>query len=553
MTRRDRIRIWLGRHRPAVAAEDGYIIVVAMVLLVIGLAVGAAVLTETIGSRDHGVHDERSARALQAADAGVQSELYRVNQTDLKALNLTQGLSLSSIVQNLLVCPIPTINASGQVSGLSFAAVTQVGNPCPTNSSSGISGTPLANEEPVGQHSYFETQYIPGLTSIGDFIQFNPKIVSSGVDDNGSTQVSRRVEAILAPFSPWRTLEAGHDLTFDVPSALGVSLAGVPINAAGATVFNGTAAANHDINLVGQGGVVNAFTGANISLSGGLTEPSTLDYCNDFKKTNITLSLVLGRPTQACSTVNRSAIQVSASKQDCVLASGVNESCGSDSGFGNSYDATRDAIYNANSSTTITFQPGDYVFCSVQTNGPVSVNPSSTQAVRIFIDNPNSSRCKNFQGYTSVPSGFKTTLGNFTATQGVGWSSLSGTLSTTHPSQAQIYVAGNGTNDGTAVYSTGSTLLSGQSMFLYAPSSNVTVSAGEKCSTLLGQTLCTTIGTLAGAFIGWDLTVSATAVTQDLGLLNYPLSTTLGPFYVKQYIECTPEYPLPSPDPTSGC
>jgi hypothetical protein len=41
-------------------------------------------------------------------------------------------------------------------------------------------------------------------------------------------------------------------------------------------------------------------------------------------------------------------------------------------------------------------------------------------------------------------------------------------------------------------------------------------------------------------------------VTSDLGLLNYPLSSTLGPFYVKQYIECQPQYPLPA-DPTSGC
>jgi hypothetical protein len=36
-------------------------------------------------------------------------------------------------------------------------------------------------------------------------------------------------------------------------------------------------------------------------------------------------------------------------------------------------------------------------------------------------------------------------------------------------------------------------------------------------------------------------------VTEDLGLLNYPLSNTLGPFHVKQYVECPPANPLPSP------
>jgi hypothetical protein len=102
------------------------------------------------------------------------------------------------------------------------------------------------------------------------------------------------------------------------------------------------------------------------------------------------------------------------------------------------------------------------------------------------------------------------------------------------------------------VTSTGTSLLSGQSMFLYAPTSNVTVTAGQTCVTVL-VTTCVSAGTLAGAFIGYDLAVSGTVVTQDLGLLNYPLSTTLGPFYIKQYIECAPQYPLPTPDPTSGC
>jgi hypothetical protein len=107
---------------------------------------------------------------------------------------------------------------------------------------------------------------------------------------------------------------------------------------------------------------------------------------------------------------------------------------------------------------------------------------------------------------------------------------------------------GNGTNDGTVAYSTGDSTLSSQDMFLYAPTSNVTVTGGQTC---LGGT-CVNSGTLSGAFIGYDVDASATAITEDLGLLNYPLSNTLGPFHVKQYIECSPAYPLPS-DATSGC
>ena len=88
-------------------------------------------------------------------------------------------------------------------------------------------------------------------------------------------------------------------------------------------------------------------------------------------------------------------------------------------------------------------------------------------------------------------------------------------------------------------------------MFLYAPTSNVTVTAGQTCVTVL-VTTCVNAGTLAGAFIGYDVDVSGTVVTQDLGLLNYPLSSTLGPFYVKQYIECAAAVPAAEPTPPAA-
>jgi hypothetical protein len=90
-------------------------------------------------------------------------------------------------------------------------------------------------------------------------------------------------------------------------------------------------------------------------------------------------------------------------------------------------------------------------------------------------------------------------------------------------------------------------------MFVYAPQSNVTVSALPACTHGLLGTTCVGVGVLAGGFVGYNVTVSATVITQDLGLLSYPLSSSLGVWRVQQYIECTPKYPLPSPDPTSGC
>ncbi len=189
--------------------------------------------------------------------------------------------------------------------------------------------------------------------------------------------------------------------------------------------------------------------------------------------------------------------------------------------------------------TTISFGPGDYMFCSFKTNGPVNLNPTSSQAVRIFIDTPTSSRCSSFVSHSG-----RSALGSFTASKGI----TGILLAATHPSQAQVYVVGNGTEDGTTVTSTATGLANGQAFFLYAPQSNATVSSTPSCV----LTICAGSGRWPGRSSANNLTVTATAITEDLGLLNYPLSTTLGPFYIKQYIECQPQYPLPTPDPSSG-
>lgn len=515
--------------------------VIVMLLIVIGLAAGAAALSETLSARGHATHDERSARALQAADAGIQAELYRAGQVNLGGQKLTNGLSLSSIFSQLLTCPVPQVNAGGQVIGLQFVALAAVGNSCPSNSTSGIS-SPANNQEPVGNHAYFDARFFPGLTNIGDFVQLNPKIVAMGVDDNGSTQITRRVEAILAPVSPFRTLEAVHDLEIDVPTTLNI----LGQSVAGATTFNGTAAAGNNLAIKNAASTLATFTGTNIS-SGGLTEPSALDSCVPATTTRITLSLVLGStttPSPCTGLVSRPAITLSQSKANCP------SSCSTT--FAGAYTTANGApeIYNTNSATTLSFAPGDYVFCSFYSAGPVNMNPSGLGAVRIFIDSPHSTNCSGFRAHNGI------SAGSFSAAKGV-----TNLLASTHPSQAQVYVVGdassywsNSTTPDTSVTATASGLASGQGVFVYAPQSTVTVSSTPSCLAVIGISLtCTGVGTLSGAYVGYNLTATGTLISEDLGLLNYPLSTTLGPFYVKQYIECTPQYPLPTPDPSTGC
>src|SRR6202043_3140623 len=82
--------------------------------------------------------------------------------------------------------------------------------------------------------------------------------------------------------------------------------------------------------------------------------------------------------------------QISSTKADCAPTIGGG-TCSSL--FGASYVPSTDSIFCSSSCPALAFQPGDYVFCDFEYNGSVSLNAASTQAVRIFIDNPGSSRC----------------------------------------------------------------------------------------------------------------------------------------------------------------
>ena len=461
-----RIRRWAAARRAALASEDGFIIVIVMMLIVIGLLAGAAALSETLDARTSANRSERSARALQAADAGIQTELYRANQLNFGLLKLTSGLSLSSIVNQLLTCPIPQVNASGQVTGIQFTAIASIGSPCPANGSSGVT-SPLNNEEPVGDHSYFETQFVPGTTNIGDFVQFSPKIVASGVDDNNGTQVSRRVEAILAPVAPWRTLEAGHNLTFDVPPA--VSVLGLKL--AGATAFNGTAAAGNNLTIDGAASLVSTFTALNAGGSG-LTEPSALDYCGTYSHPNMTIALTLGtitQPSSNCSSlVSRPTISIKSTQGKLRAQHGRSHLLVAVRQL--DVEQPRRAVqHQRQHDNHVPARRLRVLQLRDQRSGEhePELDPGRTDLHRqpqleplLGIHEP----------LRSWPSELASRPRRATSSRprASGWNALTGTLSTTHPSQVQIYVTGNGTNDGTAVTSTGSTALSGQSMFLYA-------------------------------------------------------------------------------------
>jgi hypothetical protein len=479
--------------------EDGVVVAIAIMILSIGLLIGTAALAETLASRANTNRDLRSQRALHAANAGVQAVLYQENELNLNNLDFNNGLlGLNSIAY----CIVPKLDVNLKVTGLATAFVNSAGV-CPTTDGTGGGGSTFSGM-PVGDHGHYAAVMMPGATgsSTGP-ITLNPKVVAVGWDDNGNASDTshyrvRKIEAVLGPIAPFQAIEAANDLK--ITGLLGLT-----------ATLNGNARANHNVT------VPSVFLNLNLSS----TLIGSVTYGNSYSG-----ALSVSHLYHQSNSVNRSAISISPSKPDCSVASNCTAL-----GATNYSSATHKF---AISSGTATFNPGDYVFCNFSyTGGTITFNDSASAPVRIFIDSPTSTRCSGNAG----------SQGNFTTTKALQ-NPLAGLTGATGASGLQVYAVGNGTNDGTSVTVAGGSLNVVQSLIVYAPTSNVNVTAG--C-------LLVVCAALEGSFIGYDTTINAAVITQDLDLNNYPLYSGLGAFHVQKYVECKAIYPLSLTNPTDGC
>jgi hypothetical protein len=512
----------------AASSEDGYVIMVAVAMLAIALAIGAATLGETLSSRSHADRDVRVKRALQAADAGISTILYQQNELPLEQLEWNGGpVQLSSFLD----CVVPTVDVNLKVTGVATASADAAGV-CPDTSGPGHPASGSASF-PVGDHSYFQARFIPGAANNGQHRSLSAKVVAVGYDDAGNSASTsgytiRRVEAILAPLDPFEALEATGNLTMQ-----GTSLTTLGLTV-GAATLNGNARANGSVSL--------PTVFANTSLGGGLFGSVTYG-------TSITSGIAISHVSQGSSSFTRSPVSISPSKASCPAADATVSRQANCADFAAYYSSINNTV-TVPSGSTITIPPGDYVFCNFTSAGTVTANATSAAPVRIFIDSPSSARCTGKVG----------AAGNFAANGGVG-NLLANTTSATGASGLQIYVVGDGggyDNNTSVTIKARPVSLAGvgsstpiQSFVVYAPTSSVTV---DNCNTinlvLITGDVC---GAIQGAIIGDNVSIKTTLFTQDLDLTAYPLYSGLGAFRVQQYIECTPVYPLPTPDPTTGC
>jgi hypothetical protein len=497
------------------AAEEGFVMVVTVVVMALALVITGVAISDTVNARHVTEKDRRAEAAQQAADAGLQIAMYRANQMNLGKADFNSGLSG---LTNTLGCLVPTLDVNAYVSALTTVTLG-ASTSCPNQTGAG-SGTPQWKPERLGNRTTFAYQFIPGGTSTGPssttgHVSLNPVIVSIGYEDGGTTSTSddviRRVEAILNPVDPFNMIEATGDLSF----AGGLS-----------TILNGDIRTNGNLTVGGLG-----LIGANVlAADGSILRLANAQYGGSFSGV-----LTVASKVHTTTPFTRTPVSISSTKVDCWNGSGAQGTAGACPSA--TYYNSSNHRLTVTSGQSVTLGGGDFVFCrvSVAAGGTLNTSLTASSPTRIFIDSPSSARCA-----PTAP--------------GTASLNLSGNLNTINvtPSQLQIYIAGNGTPGGTTATINTSLLGGTPAFFLYAPDTDVTMTYTLFQGNIIGHDVSMNGYCTLGLF-GLCLVPSATNVlTQDLGLYNMPLSASVGVFTRKQYVQCTGTEPVAT-DPTKDC
>jgi len=538
-------------RRSRYADQRGYVIVLVLVLLLIVLAIGFAALAETLSSRQITTHDMRVRRAQQAADAGVQQQLYDESEANLGSVYNFSGGVLG--LSGFLDCVPLQLNANLQVGGLTAYAST--GGACPTALNS--SGQPVsAYWSPLDDHAYYESEYFSNKheisgSGVGSVVEF-PEIVSVGCDTTTasscnttptpSTNAYSRELALLQPTGPVQAIEGMGNVTINGLSLLGINTAAVvngDVSAGGTLSLPLVGIAANTSWPTGSDSILPTFgygqTPAPASISTATLVHLTGGFCT------------AGSPSAYCM-IKRPAPSTPATT--CALCS-TGITCSSCTG--GAYNSTNDTFTLTGG--TATFAAGDYVFCNFNaTGGTVDTSASSTTPVRIFILPPNQAPCNS---YTYTPAQeVGGSFGDFNASQGLTnglTGTVNGVTNTLDPSGLQIYVEGDGSYDNTTtvnIADTSTCLLKvlsvcvsasvpqTQAMVIYAPTSAVTVNTGVCLVGILGSCTLGVAGTFSGSIVGDNVTTTAAAITQDLDLGNYPIDSGANAVRVNEYVQC---------------
>jgi type II secretory pathway pseudopilin PulG len=170
--------------RRRIRGEEGFVLPAALAMMAILLILSASAIALSLRSVDNSNHDRRVVRALQAADAGADVAVYRLNHM------LVAGASsavLGSIPNALQSLGCTSVNALGVVT------ISQVspGAPqayCPTEdgSAGGVEGA---------TYSYRVSTAINVTTALGNLLVRS--IVATGAANGAQRRVLVKVRAVI--------------------------------------------------------------------------------------------------------------------------------------------------------------------------------------------------------------------------------------------------------------------------------------------------------------------------------------------------------------------
>jgi len=525
--------------RGRIADDRGYVLVVVMALMVVAIAGASALLASTLSSQQLTTRDARVRGAQQAADAGLQATLYEQSETNLGSTYNDNGGVLG--LSNFLDCDVPQVSASGQVLGIvSLNAGT--GDVCPQGETG--SGTATTNWRSLGNHAYYQAEAVPNETQFlhgasggsSEDLEF-PEFVAIGCsaatitecedDDSPPAAQYWREELILQPMSPLQAIDGMGNVTISGVSALGLSEATV----------------NGDVQALGKLTTPTVLLGLNTDLTSSGLLPTLA--ASSFGGTIVSTAQEVaatpcraGNPTTTC-IVERQPVTLTNSA--CTPCSSLPST---------DYNSTTHAF--TMTSGTVNLTAGQYVFCNFDaTGGTINVQSGPAQ---IFIAGPTSTLCSG-DGYTKV-SGLWTG-GNFIAANGIDnllTGRVNGISNTIDPSELQIYDVGDGGGyDNATSVSIGDTYTCTQknlvnvciaaaapseAMVVYAPTSTVTVNTGNCVVGVLGSCILGVAGAFDGSVVGDNVSMTASVITQDLDIGNYPLYTGVNAFRPAEYVQC---------------
>jgi hypothetical protein len=168
---------------PRLARDDGFVLPAAMMMLLILLVLSVTALQLSLNSVDTSNRDRRVVRALQAADAGVDVAIFRLNHMLVAGASSAVLGAVPNAVQSL---GCTSVNALGVTISQVSPSAPQVYCPTEDGSAGGVEG---------GTYSYRVSTALNVTGSLGNLLIRS--ILATGVANGAQRRVLVKVRAVI--------------------------------------------------------------------------------------------------------------------------------------------------------------------------------------------------------------------------------------------------------------------------------------------------------------------------------------------------------------------